>query len=389
MASQAMRRFRTSVAPMVDVTDPSFLRLLRLMSPFGNHQLWTEMLHANLFSRGQLHRDRIKLAYRVPVNELRDFADGIVVQLGASQPADAYEAVHRLIELGVRHVNLNCGCPSRKVKMGAFGAVLMTTPETTAQIVRAMEKAADEASSASNGSSRIAISVKCRVGIDNDETPEFLDRFVETVTGGEGKAPTNIDVVVHARRAWLDGLSPKENRTAPELNHARVHELARRFPQIRIALNGGIDTAEAVAAHLETSGIASVMIGRKIREDPWFLARLDQHIYGASESLIPTHSHVLQQYLDYADATHADTGSRYSVLGRPLYAFFAGRKGRAMRAHMCRLVSQAKTRTGGPGAAHQYAAPFSQLVYEAVAAADAEHAEHVQHVEQSQIAASS
>ncbi|KAJ2389110.1 hypothetical protein GGI23_005905 [Coemansia sp. RSA 2559] len=353
------QRFRTSVAPMLDVTDPCFLRLLRLISPFGKHQLWTEMMHANMFSRGQQHHDRIKVAHHVPVRELRDFADGIVVQLGASQADDAYAAVHALASLGVQHVNLNCGCPSRSVQMGAFGATLMKTPDKTAQIVQAMARAAKEAGGG------MAVSVKCRIGIDEDESLGFLERFVSAVTDG-GAA---VDVVLHARRAWLSGLSPKENRTAPPLNHARVHEVAAKFPHVRVALNGGIDSIEAVARHLETPAISSVMMGRKIREDPWFLAQLDRHIYGIPECEIPERAHVLGQYLAFADDMRRDVGVRYSVLARPLYAFFGGRKGRAMRANMGRLIAQAKGQASG------YAVPFSQIVREAEAAAQAEHVE--------------
>ncbi|KAJ1668299.1 hypothetical protein IW140_000396 [Coemansia sp. RSA 1813] len=378
MVLRAMQRFRTSVAPMVDVTDPCFLRLLRLISPFGNHQLWTEMIHANTFSRGKMHHDRTKLAYHVPVTELHDFADGIVVQLGASQPSDAYEAVHALASLGVRHVNLNCGCPSRNVQMGAFGAVLMKTPEETAQIVRAMVQAACEAEVAAaattTGSHGMAISVKCRIGIDDNESLGFLENFVSSVTEAGG---SSVDLVVHARRAWLAGLSPKENRTVPQLNHTRVYEVAAKFPHVRISLNGGIDTVDAVAQHLQSPLIASVMIGRKIREDPWFLALLDQNIYGVPEAQIPKRARVLDQYLGFADAMHEDIGVRYSVFGRPLYAFFTGRKGRAMRAHMCRLFAQARKQAAGQssGAIHQYAVPFSQIVREAEAAAEAEYIE--------------
>ncbi|KAJ2266598.1 hypothetical protein IWW41_004424, partial [Coemansia sp. RSA 2522] len=135
-----VRRLRTSVAPMIDVTDPYFLRLTRLISPFGNHQLWTEMIHANAFSRGRIHLDPVKLAQNLPLRELEDFADNVVVQIGSSSPQDAHEAVDTLVKLGVRNINLNCGCPSRNVQMGAFGAVLMKTPTVVADIVSAMSE---------------------------------------------------------------------------------------------------------------------------------------------------------------------------------------------------------------------------------------------------------
>ncbi|KAJ2544727.1 hypothetical protein EV175_005871 [Coemansia sp. RSA 1933] len=359
--ARAMQRFRTSVAPMIDVTDPCFVRLLRLISPFRKHQLWTEMVHANAFSRGHVHQDKLRLAQHIPVDELEAFAEGIVVQLGASQADDAHAAVEALASLGVRHVNLNCGCPSRNVQMGSFGAVLMKTPETTAQIVRAMVGAAH--------GTGMAVSVKCRIGIDNDESVGFLERFVAAVTEA-GDETAAVDLVVHARRAWLSGLSPKENRMVPELNHARVHEIAARFPRVRVALNGGIDTVDAVAHHLQQPLIDSVMIGRKIREDPWFLSLLDRHIYGVPDTEIPDPDAVLDRYLAFADSRHADIGTRYSVLGRPLFAFFGGRMGRTMRTRMGHLLAQARK--------DRYKVPFSQVVREAQAAAQAEHAEYIE-----------
>ncbi|KAI8326018.1 FMN-linked oxidoreductase, partial [Martensiomyces pterosporus] len=258
---------------MIDVTDPCFLRLLRLISPFGHHQLWTEMIHANAFSRGQIHLDRPKLAQNVPLRELQDFSQGIVVQIGASSPSDAHMAVNELGRLGVRHVNLNCGCPSRNVQMGSFGAVLMKTPEAVRDIVAAMVDAAADRDA-------MQISVKCRIGIDEDESPEFLRRFIDTVIAG-GQRPSSLEsrvsFVLHTRRAWLSGLSPEQNRTVPKLNYGRAYEMVKEFPRTSFVVNGGISTVEAVSRHLaEADG---VMVGRKIREDPWFLAELDRHIY--------------------------------------------------------------------------------------------------------------
>ncbi|KAJ2857369.1 hypothetical protein J3B02_001050 [Coemansia erecta] len=365
---------RTSVAPMIDVTDPCFLRLLRLISPFGNHQLWTEMVHANTFSRGQMHKDPIKLANHIPVYELRDFSYGTVVQIGASDPHDAYVAVTELRRLGVRHINLNCGCPSHNVQMGSFGAVLMTKPELAAQIVKAMLNAANESATESRPPANI--SVKCRIGIDENESPEFLRSFIDSVIGATSSAvssPEPVSFVLHARRAWLNGLSPEQNRKIPLLNHARVYEMAREYPHIQVVVNGGVDTAQAVHEHLKS--VDGVMIGRKIREDPWFLSELDQHIYGESSHQIPKVIDVLDQYLGFADHMHSEYAMRFTRLARPLYALFAGRKGKAFRRNLAQALAQAKSDRVGVTAEDesQYKVRFSEIVAEAVHNAEKEH----------------
>ncbi|KAJ2742532.1 hypothetical protein GGI20_004417 [Coemansia sp. BCRC 34301] len=305
MALRLGRAFRTSVAPMIDVTDPYFVRLLRLISPFGNHRLWTEMVHANAFSRGRIHLDSKKLSQHLPLHELcGDFASGIVVQIGASHPDDAFAAVSELANLGVRHVNLNCGCPSRNVQMGSFGAVLMKSPEHTADIVRAMSEASSQ-----EGREPMTVSVKCRIGIDEDESPEFLRRFLTTVISrGRASQGGDIEFILHARRAWLSGLSPEQNRIIPQLNHARAYEMIKEFPLTSFVVNGGIDTVEAVEEHLRVAD--EVMLGRKIKEDPWFLSQLDHRIYGVAADQLPDPISVLSEYADFVDQLAKDTTSR-------------------------------------------------------------------------------
>ncbi|KAJ2777561.1 hypothetical protein GGI15_004462 [Coemansia interrupta] len=359
------RALRTSVAPMIDVTDPCFLRLLRLISPFGNHQLWTEMVHANMFSRGQVHLDRPKLAQYVPVHELGDFAHGTVVQIGASDPQDAYAAVKELRRLGVRHVNLNCGCPSRNVQMGSFGAVLMTKPASAANIVGAMVDAATENADELNPATNI--SVKCRIGIDENESPEFLRQFMDSVF----KAAGPVSFVLHARRAWLSGLSPEQNRSVPLLNHTRAYDMAREFPQTQVFVNGGVDSVEKTLAHLQH--VDGVMIGRKIREDPWFLSALDQHVYGVRSEVLPTAEQVLSEYVQFADQMHSDYAMRYTVLARPLYALFSGRKGRTFRRILGQTILQAKASKDRP----LYSIRFSEAVSNAIYTAEKEHQQNL------------
>ncbi|KAJ1724526.1 hypothetical protein LPJ53_001231 [Coemansia erecta] len=359
------RALRTSVAPMIDVTDPCFLRLLRLISPFGNHQLWTEMVHANMFSRGQVHLERPKLAQYIPIHDLSNFAHGTVVQIGASDPQDAYAAVRELRRLGIRHVNLNCGCPSRNVQMGSFGAVLMTKPDIAAGIVRAMVDAATENADELNPATHI--SVKCRIGIDEDESPEFLRRFMDSVF----KAAGPVSFVLHARRAWLNGLSPEQNRSVPQLNHARAYEMAREFPQTQVFVNGGVDSVEKTLAHLQHAD--GVMIGRKIREDPWFLSALDQHVYGVHSDMLPTAEQVLSEYVRFANQMHSDYAMRYTVLARPLYALFSGRKGRTFRRILGQTILQAKASRDRP----LYSIQFSEAVSDAIYTAEKEHQQNL------------
>ncbi|KAJ1671673.1 hypothetical protein GGF38_000625 [Coemansia sp. RSA 25] len=369
MALRLGRAFRTSVAPMIDVTDPYFLRLLRLISPFGNHRLWTEMVHANAFSRGRIHLDPKKLSQHIPLHELRsDFASGIVVQIGASHPDDAFAAVSELASLGVRHVNLNCGCPSRNVQMGSFGAVLMKSPEHTADIVRAMSEAASQ-----DGCERLTVSVKCRIGIDEDESPEFLRRFLATVISrGRASRGGDIEFILHTRRAWLNGLSPEQNRTIPQLNYARAYEMIKEFPLTAFVVNGGIDTVEAVEEHLSVAD--EVMIGRKVREDPWFLSQLDQRVYGVAADQLPDPMDVLSEYASFVDQIHEAHGTRYSVLARPLFAFFHGRKGRVLRRHLAQAVAQIKPL--GRGVVDQrHDVAFSDVLKEALAKSETEHAQ--------------
>ncbi|KAJ2456961.1 hypothetical protein GGI03_006239 [Coemansia sp. RSA 2337] len=380
MALRLGRAFRTSVAPMIDVTDPYFLRLLRLISPFGNHRLWTEMVHANAFSRGRIHLDPKKLSQHIPLHELQsDFASGIVVQIGASHPEDAYAAVSELASLGVRHVNLNCGCPSRNVQMGSFGAVLMKSPEYTADIVRAMSEAASQ-----DGRESLTVSVKCRIGIDEDESPEFLRRFLTTVSSrGRATRGSDIEFILHTRRAWLNGLSPEQNRTIPQLNYVRAYEMIKEYPQTSFIVNGGLDTVEAVKEHL--SAADGVMIGRKIRENPWFLSQLDQHIYGIPAEQLPDPIGVLSEYANFVDQVHESHGTRYSVLARPLFGFFHGRKGRVLRRHLAHAVAQIKPL--GKGVVDQrHEVKFSELLQDALAKSEMEYAQSMSDEEDVKVA---
>ncbi|RKP09132.1 tRNA-dihydrouridine synthase, partial [Thamnocephalis sphaerospora] len=183
-----------------------------------------------------------------------------VVQLGGAEPEWLANAYVALAEAGYAEVNLNLGCPSDSVQAGCFGAVLMKTPERVHDIIRAVD------------AKRLSVpfTVKCRVGVDELDSDAYLQQFLATITQA-----TSLDhIVIHARKAHLKGLSPKENRTIPPLDYARVYMVKRAFPHLRITLNGGLHTTEEVRAQLLQAD--GVMVGRKFRDSPMFIQELDR-----------------------------------------------------------------------------------------------------------------
>ena len=235
-ALRAARRF--SIAPMMDWTDRHCRHLHRLLT--RNALLFTEMVT----SAAVVHGDRERLL------GFSEVEHPLAVQLGGSDPAELAEATRIAAGFGYDEINLNVGCPSDRVQSGRFGACLMADPELVATCVRAMRDATD-----------LPVTVKCRLGIDDQDTEESLDRFINTMIGA-GAA----HIYVHARKAWLQGLSPKENRTIPPLDYPRVYRLAERVAPFEISTNGGIETLDAANAHLEH--VAGVMLGRAAYHDP-------------------------------------------------------------------------------------------------------------------------
>ncbi|KAJ1920659.1 hypothetical protein H4219_001218 [Mycoemilia scoparia] len=273
---------RISVAPMVDVTGPPFLYLLRLISPHAHYQLYSEMIHANAFTRGKIMTHKPSLHQHIFVGDPH-FKKAMTVQLGGYEEKAVSVASRYLAkELGVSEINLNVGCPSKNVQAGSFGAVLMKTPLQVASTCRAMEDAVD---------AKAEITVKCRIGVDHEESFDFVRRFVDTVA-----SKTKVShFIVHARRAWLKGLSPKDNLTAPPLNYPIVYQLANEYPDLKFTINGGIDDLDSIKGHLNF--VDGVMMGRKIRDDPWFLTEMDTNLFGIGESSIPSREYVLDKYL--------------------------------------------------------------------------------------------
>ena len=246
---------RLSVAPMMDWTDRHCRVFHRLLAPHA--RLYTEMVHANAVVLG----DRERLLGFDPVEH------PVALQLGGSEPELLAQAARIGAEWGYDEVNLNCGCPSDRVQAGRFGACLMREPGLVAECVAAMVEGA------SAGGRRVPVTVKCRLGVDDDHEYERFRAFVDAVAAaGCGT------FVVHARNAWLQGLSPKENREVPPLRYEWAWRLKRERPDLQVAVNGGIASLEQARAQLAHAD--GVMLGRAAYHDPYLLHRLDADLYG-------------------------------------------------------------------------------------------------------------
>ena len=238
-----------SVAPMMDWTDRHCRYFHRLISPHAH--LYTEMVTTGAL----LHGDRDRHL------RFSETEQPVALQLGGSEPDDLAACAVMGADYGYDEINLNCGCPSERVQKGAFGACLMAEPELVASCVSAMRAKID-----------IPVTVKCRIAIDDAEEWPFLKGFVETVhAAGCDK------FIVHARKAWLKGLSPKENREIPPLRYDIAGELKSKYPHLQIILNGGVKTADEIKTHLQI--FDGVMVGREAYQNPWILASYETEIF--------------------------------------------------------------------------------------------------------------
>ncbi|MCG7498742.1 tRNA dihydrouridine(20/20a) synthase DusA [Vibrio sp. Of7-15] len=251
MKDYPMQRF--SVAPMLDWTDRHCRYFHRQLSEHA--LLYTEMVTTGAIIHGKADY----LAYNEQEHP-------IALQLGGSNPADLAHCAKIAAERGYDEVNLNVGCPSDRVQNGRFGACLMAEPELVAQCVSAMKEVAD-----------IPITVKTRIGIDEQDSYEFLTDFVRIVSEKGGCE----QFTIHARKAWLSGLSPKENREIPPLDYPRVYQLKKDFSHLSLAINGGIKSLEESLDHL--AHLDGVMIGREAYQSPYLLAQVDQLLFGADK----------------------------------------------------------------------------------------------------------
>lgn len=300
---------RISVAPMMDWTDRHCRFLHRLISP--NALLYTEMLHTNALIHGDAERH---LYFR---NEEKPVA----LQLGGSDPKALAQAAKMGEESGYAEINLNCGCPSERVQQGNFGACLMFESKLVAECIAAMQSAV-----------KIPVTVKTRLGVDQEESYEFLCGFIETVHKQGG-----CDVfVLHARKAWLRGLSPKENREKPPLNWERVHHVKKDYPHLTIVTNGGFETEADIAAQFPH--VDGVMIGRKAYHDPYFLAALEENIFGNKDVL--TRIEVIEKFIAYM-REEKSKGTLVKHMTRHALGLMYGQKGASGWKQM--LMRAAKT----------------------------------------------
>lgn len=261
---------RLSVAPMLDWTDRHCRYFHRLLS--SQALLYTEMITTGAL----IHGKGDFLAYH-------EAEHPVALQLGGSDPQELALCAQKAQGYGYDEINLNVGCPSDRVQNGRFGACLMAEAEQVAQCVAAMKAQVT-----------IPVTVKTRIGIDHQDSYEFLTHFVRTVAEQGGCE----HFIIHARKAWLSGLSPKENREIPPLDYPRVYQLKQDFPQLMIAINGGINSLDEAQTHLEQ--VDGVMLGRAIYQNPYLLAEVDQHIFGMT-SEIKKRSQVVQEMFPYIE----------------------------------------------------------------------------------------
>lgn len=289
-------RWRLSVAPMLDWTDRHCRYFHRLLS--HNALLYTEMVTTGALLHGDVARHLRFNAEEHP----------LALQLGGSEPEELARCARLGEQWGYDEINLNCGCPSERVQRGAFGACLMAEPQLVADCVKAMVDAVS-----------VPVTVKHRIGIDKTESYEFVRDFVGTVA--EAGCST---FIVHARNAWLKGLSPKENRDIPPLRYELVHRLKREFPQLTLVINGGITTDAQVAEQLQQ--LDGVMIGREAYHNPWWLASWDERFYGAAASTL-TREMVEQQMVAYMLRARAEDGAPWYAIARHMLGLRHGLPG--------------------------------------------------------------
>ncbi len=295
---------RISVAPMMDWTDRHCRVFHRMLSERA--LLYTEMVTAAAI----VHGDQEKLL------GFSDVEQPVAVQLGGSDPALLAEAVRACEGFGYPEINLNVGCPSDRVQSGAFGACLMRDPDLVARCVDAMRNTAQSSE----------ITVKCRIGVDDQDPEVALRDFIRTVSGVGVRSFT-----IHARKAWLDGLSPKENRTVPPLDYLLALAIKEENQELEVVVNGGIETIEQARAHLD-NGFDGVMIGRAAYHDPGNVTAEMDGLFGDAPKR--DLRKIVAQMADYAEE-QAVRGVPFKAVSRHMLGLFTGMKGaKAWRRHI-------------------------------------------------------
>lgn len=282
-----------SVAPMVDVTDSIFRRMARVLSKRA--MLYTEMIAAEALVHEKYH--------------LIDFKDDelpCTLQLGGSEPHKLAHATRAGVKHGYSAINLNAGCPSDKVQSGNFGACLMKTPKVIAECFKAMQEAAGD----------VSVSVKTRIGVDDQDSFDFTMELMGTIYEAGCR-----HIIVHARKAWLNGLSPKENRTIPPLDYDRVYAIKERFPGLYVTINGGILTMDDIKREL--TKVDGVMLGRAIIDNPYLLASVDREVFGDTSAPVLSREEVVYKMIELTEELVAE-GKPLHMCYRHLLGLFNG-----------------------------------------------------------------
>ena len=283
---------------MMDWTDRHCRFFHRLIT--RRTRLYTEMVTTGALLHGDVPRHL----------DFNDEEHPVALQLGGSEPEDLARCAKLAEQWGYDEVNLNCGCPSERVQRGAFGASLMREAELVAQCVAAMREV-----------TLLPVTVKHRIGVDRTESYDFVRDFVGTVAERGGCEV----FIVHARNAWLQGLSPKENREIPPLRYELVHRLKRDFPALTIAVNGGLKTAQQVAEQLTM--VDGVMVGREAYHNPWSMMGWDREFLGASAPAAISRETVEDAMVAYMERQHAAQGTPWAHIARHMLGLWNGTPG--------------------------------------------------------------
>ena len=290
--------WRLSVAPMMDWTDRHCRHLHRLIT--RRARLYTEMVTTGALLHGDVPRHL----------DFDPAEHPLALQLGGSEPEDLAHCARLAQRWGYDEINLNCGCPSERVQRGAFGACLMAEPALVGDCVAAMREAVD-----------LPVTVKHRIGVDRVESYDFVRDFVGTVAERGGCQV----FIVHARNAWLQGLSPKENREIPPLRHAFVHRLALDFPHLVFVVNGGITQPQQVADQL--AHVDGVMVGREAYHNPWSMAEWDVRFLAAPADQVSSREEVEESMVGYMEREHAVRGTPWRQIARHMLGLRNGLPG--------------------------------------------------------------
>jgi len=293
-----MTSYSVSVAPMMDWTDKHCRYFYRLLSQCT--QLYTEMITSKAILKGNKNR---LLDYNAVEHPL-------VLQIGGSNPVEMAKCAVIAKRWGYDEININVGCPSEKVKSGSFGACLMREPDLVASCVDTMIEACD-----------IPVSIKSRIGIDEMESYEQLSDFIYRI---HKKGCQHF--IIHARKAWLQGLSPKQNRTIPPLNYPWVYQIKKDFPLLKITINGGITSTKEVLKHLNK--VDGVMLGRAIYNQPFTLTEIDSHVFGIRDA-VKSREEIVIEYMKYIETQHK-LGVPVRAMTRHILGLYHGQKNAKM-----------------------------------------------------------